>query len=317
MRSCRDNTVALGIVLGLACASVPFAALAENFFPGLFNPYGAQRPAPTHAARVRQGAPYGAQPQAPTYAAPAWQQGTQPQARSFAARVRRGARYGTQPQAPSFGAPAWQQGTQPQAASFAAPAWQGMQPQAPSFAAPVWQGMQPQAPIFAAPAQQPASVHAHRHRVVHPASHPEEEAQAWCVRGCDGRYFPISGPDDKSRAENCSNFCPASQTLLVHGNDIDDAVTDRGKPYSELPNAFRYRNELVAGCTCNGKDKIGLAQVAIDNDQTLRKGDIVAAADGLEVARRDADARGGAKLSPLSRSVQARFRHLPVVASGR
>ena len=266
MRSCRDNTVVLGIVLGLACASVPFAALAENFFPGLFNPYGAQRPAPTHAARVRQGAPYGAQPQAPTYAAPAWQQGTQPQA--------------------------------------------------PSFAAPVWQGMQPQAPIFAAPAQQPASVHAHRHRVVL-ASHHEEEAPAWCVRGCDGRYFPISGPDDKSRAENCSNFCPASQTLLVHGNDIGNAVTDTGKPYSELPNAFRYRNELVAGCTCNGKDKIGLAQVAIDNDQTLRKGDIVAAADGLEVARRDADARGGAKLSPLSRSVQARFRHLPVVASGR
>jgi hypothetical protein len=288
-------------VLGLGCASVPFAALAQNFFPGLFNPYGAQRPAPTYAARVRQGAPYGAQPQAPTYAA----------------RVRQGARYGTQLQAPSFAVSARQQGAQPQAPSFATPVWQGMQPQAPSFAAPVWQGMQPQAPTFAAPAQQPASVHAQRHRVVHPASHHEEEAQAWCVRGCDGRYFPISGPDDKSRAENCSNFCPASQTLLVHGNDIDNAVTDRGKPYSELPNAFRYRNELVAGCTCNGKDQIGLVQVGIDNDQTLRKGDIVAAADGLEVARGDADERSGPKFSPLSRSAQARFRHVPVVASGR
>jgi len=270
-------------VLGLGCASVPFAALAENLFPGLFNPYGAQRPAPTYAARVRQGA-----------------------------------RYGTQPQAPSLAVSAWQQGTQPQAPSLAVSAWQqGAQPQAPSFAAPVWQGMQPQAPSFAAPAQQPASVHAQRHRVVHPASHHEEEAQAWCVRGCDGRYFPISGPDDKSRAENCSNFCPASQTLLVHGNDIDNAVTDRGKPYSELPNAFRYRNELVAGCTCNGKDQIGLVQVGIDNDQTLRKGDIVAAADGLEVARRDADERSGPKFSPLSRSAQALFRHVPVVASGR
>jgi hypothetical protein len=105
--------------------------------------------------------------------------------------------------------------------------------------------------------------------------------------------------------------------LLVHGNDIDNAATDSGKPYSELPNAFRYRKELVTGCTCSGKDQIGLAQVAIDNDQTLRKGDIVAAADGLEVARRDADARGGPKFSPLSRSAQALFRHLPVVASGR
>jgi hypothetical protein len=268
-------------VLGLGCASVPFAALAENFFPGLFNPYGAKRPAPTYAARVRQGAPYGAQPQAPTYAAPAWQ------------------------------------GMQPQAPTFTAPVWQGMQPQAPTYAAPVGQGARPRASFFAAPVQQPASVHAHRHRVVHGAAHHEEEALAWCVRGCDGRYFPISGSDDKSRAENCTNFCPASQTLLVHGNDIDNAVTDRGKPYSELPNAFRYRNELVAGCTCNGKDKIGLAQIGIDNDQTLRKGDIVAAADGLEVASRDADARRGAKFSPLSRSAQARFRHLPVVASGR
>src|SRR5215472_8154863 len=104
MRSCRDNTVALGIVLGLGCASVPFASLAENFFPGLFNPYGAQRPAPTYAARARQSAPQGAQPQAPSFAAPAWQQGTQPQG-------------------PSFAAPVWQ-GMQPQASTFAAPAQQ-------------------------------------------------------------------------------------------------------------------------------------------------------------------------------------------------
>ena len=64
-----------------------------------------------------------------------------------------------------------------------------------------------------------------------------------------------------------------------------------GKPYSELPNAFRYRNELVAGCTCNGKDPVGLASVKIENDPTLRKGDIVAGDDGLMVAGR---ARTGA-----------------------
>ena len=45
-----------------------------------------------------------------------------------------------------------------------------------------------------------------------------------------------------------------------------------GKPYSELPNAFRYRNEIVAGCTCNGKDQFGLAPVKIENDPTLAQG---------------------------------------------
>jgi hypothetical protein len=77
--------------------------------------------------------------------------------------------------------------------------------------------------------------------------------QAWCVRGCDGRYFPVNGPDNQSREESCHSFCPASETRLVYGSDIDNAVSDNGKSYSELPNAFRYRSEIVAGCTCNGK----------------------------------------------------------------
>ena len=100
--------------------------------------------------------------------------------------------------------------------------------------------------------------------------------QAFCVRTCDGRYFPVTASDKASRAASCNSFCPASETKVVYGSSIDNAATDNGKPYSELPNAFRYRNEIVAGCTCNGKDQIGLAPVKIENDPTLRKGDIVA-----------------------------------------
>ena len=55
---------------------------------------------------------------------------------------------------------------------------------------------------------------------------------------------------------------------MVYGSTIDNAVTETGKPYSELPNAFRYRNEIVAGCTCNGKDQFGLAP-----DQDRRRPD--------------------------------------------
>ena len=140
--------------------------------------------------------------------------------------------------------------------------------------------------------------------------------QAYCVRTCDGRYFPISASDSQSRAASCNSFCPASDTKIVYGSSIDNAATESGKPYSELPNAFRYRNELVAGCTCNGKDQIGLAPVKIENDPTLRKGDIVAGADGLMVAGRSADKRGASlNLSPASERVRSRYQRVPVVAS--
>ncbi|WP_028138506.1 DUF2865 domain-containing protein [Bradyrhizobium japonicum] len=139
---------------------------------------------------------------------------------------------------------------------------------------------------------------------------------AYCVRGCDGRYFPAQGSDGESKAQSCKSFCPASETSLVYGGSIDDATTANGKSYSELPNAFRYRNEIVAGCTCNGKDPVGLAQVKAEDDPTLRKGDIVAGANGLVVASRNANDRRGVAMnfSPLPDSVRARFRQVPVVA---
>jgi hypothetical protein len=140
--------------------------------------------------------------------------------------------------------------------------------------------------------------------------------QAYCVRTCDGRYFPISASDGQSRAASCNSFCPASDTKVVYGSNIDSAATENGKPYSELPNAFRYRNELVEGCTCNGKDQIGLAPVKIENDPTLRRGDVVAGSDGLMVAGRSADRRGAAlNFSPAPERLRSRYQRAPVVAS--
>jgi Protein of unknown function (DUF2865) len=139
--------------------------------------------------------------------------------------------------------------------------------------------------------------------------------QAYCVRTCDGRYFPLAASDNQSRAASCNNFCPASETKVVYGGDIDSAATETGKPYSELPNAFRYRNEIVAGCTCNGKDQVGLAPVNIENDPTLRKGDIVAGADGLMSVGRGADRRGALNFSPAPQRISARYQRVPVVAS--
>jgi hypothetical protein len=139
--------------------------------------------------------------------------------------------------------------------------------------------------------------------------------QAYCVRTCDGRYFPLTASDNASRAASCNSFCPASETKVFHGSSIDDATTDHGKSYSELPNAFRYRTELVGGCTCSGKDQVGLAPVKIEDDPTLRKGDIVAGENGLLVAGRRSDKRGAElKFSPASERVRAKYGRVPVVA---
>jgi Protein of unknown function (DUF2865) len=140
--------------------------------------------------------------------------------------------------------------------------------------------------------------------------------QAYCVRTCDGRYFPISASDRQSRAASCNSFCPASETKVVYGSNIDYAATESGQPYSELPNAFRYRSELVAGCTCNGNDQIGLAPVKIEDDPTLRSGDIVAGSGGLMVAGRGADKRGASlNFSPAPERIRSRYRRVPVVAA--
>ena len=58
-----------------------------------------------------------------------------------------------------------------------------------------------------------------------------------------------------------------------------------------LPNAFKYRESFVTGCSCNGKDATGLASVSIDDDKTIRKGDIVAGKDGIVIATQQPDRR--------------------------
>jgi hypothetical protein len=136
---------------------------------------------------------------------------------------------------------------------------------------------------------------------------------SYCVRTCDGRYFPASAGDNQSRAEGCKSLCPASETKLFSGNSIENASTKDGKSYSALPNAFRYRKELVAGCTCNGKDMIGLASIKAEDDKTLRRGDVVATKDGLEVVNSVSDGRPS--FAAASTSVRNRFDRPPVIVS--
>jgi Protein of unknown function (DUF2865) len=117
-----------------------------------------------------------------------------------------------------------------------------------------------------------------------PAEQPRPEMGAgvsYCVRLCDGRFFPIQQHGNMSTAQTCSSFCPASQTKIFNGSSIENASAADGKRYADLPAAFVYRDKIVPGCTCNGKDAFGLANTPIEEDATLQAGDIVATNAGL------------------------------------
>ncbi len=105
-----------------------------------------------------------------------------------------------------------------------------------------------------------------------------------CVRACDGYYFPISYSTVPSRfaddARACQRLCPAAEAELYSfhnpGEDMQQAISIGGQAYTALPNAFRYRKEVVAGCSCRrpGQSWADALKNA-DDSSTLESGDIV------------------------------------------
>src|SRR5215472_11553507 len=105
-----------------------------------------------------------------------------------------------------------------------------------------------------------------------------------CVRACDGFYFPISYSTMPGRfsddARACQRLCPAAEVELYSfrnpGEDMEQAVSVSGQAYTALPNAFRYRKEIIAGCSCRrpGQSWADALKNA-DDSSTLETGDIV------------------------------------------
>ena len=132
----------------------------------------------------------------------------------------------------------------------------------------------PQASFFADPfgaSPQPAAA---------PRAAVASSGPAFCVRSCDGRYFPLMR-GIASPAQMCQAFCPASPTKVFFGSSIDGAYAANGERYADSENAFVYRKEWRANCTCNGRDPAGLAPVDLALDSSLRPGDVVATTNGL------------------------------------
>src|SRR3984893_6626302 len=106
-----------------------------------------------------------------------------------------------------------------------------------------------------------------------------------CVRTCDGAYFPVSFatvparfPDDE---KTCKSLCPAAEaTLFAYrnpGEDMNQALSISGQPYSALPNAFKYRTEFNPSCACKAAGQTWSdALKSIDDKATAQQqGDII------------------------------------------
>jgi hypothetical protein len=104
---------------------------------------------------------------------------------------------------------------------------------------------------------------------------------AFCVRSCDGRYFPLTSRGGASPVQMCQAFCPATPTKVFFGSNIDGASSANGERYADSENAFAYRKAMRADCTCNGRDPAGLAPVDLTLDTSLRPGDVIATTNGL------------------------------------
>ena len=114
---------------------------------------------------------------------------------------------------------------------------------------------------------------------------PQGTYRTVCVRSCDGAYFPISFATvpgrfaDDERA--CKAQCPAAEaTLFTYrnpGEDMNQAVSVSGQPYSALANAFKYRTEFNPSCSCKapGQTWADALKSIDDKASAEQQGDII------------------------------------------
>jgi Protein of unknown function (DUF2865) len=104
-----------------------------------------------------------------------------------------------------------------------------------------------------------------------------------CVRTCDGFYFPVSYSASPARFRDdeqaCQRMCPASEVMLFTyrnpGEDVAQAVSANGQPYTSLPNAFRYRQEFNSACNCRRPGESWADTLKHLDDTGVERGDII------------------------------------------
>jgi hypothetical protein len=112
--------------------------------------------------------------------------------------------------------------------------------------------------------------------------------RAYCVRLCDGFYFPVTGlrnGDTEQEAELCNTLCPGAKTAVYTRGSENDSIGNAlsgTKTYKSLAAAFAYRKSVAPHCSCQ---KRGVPALALSRDPTLKSGDVVMTETGVRVFR--------------------------------
>lgn len=114
--------------------------------------------------------------------------------------------------------------------------------------------------------------------------------QAYCVRTCDGFFFPAPGGTSAQISPQalCDEVCPGSAVYRLSGRGpnegIDEARGPAGERYGDLPSAYSYRKTVTPACGCGTAIRQDWALRAL-SDGTLRRGDLVVTEEGASVFR--------------------------------
>jgi hypothetical protein len=132
-----------------------------------------------------------------------------------------------------------------------------------------------------------------------------------CVRTCDGGYFPVSFATSPARfaddERQCKALCPATEAELYAyqnpGQDINQAVSINGAPYTALPNAFKFRTEFNPSCACKapGQTWSEALKSIDDKAEAAQQGDIIVTEESAKKMQERAQkqpAKGGKKGVP-------------------
>lgn len=108
----------------------------------------------------------------------------------------------------------------------------------------------------------------------------------FCVRSCDGYFFPMPGAGKASQQSMCEMACPSAAVDVYRGGSIETSRNARGQSYAALPNAFSFRAKVTEKCGCNAAESSqARALKSLRQDPTLRNGDIIFDTAGASVVR--------------------------------
>ena len=142
------------------------------------------------------------------------------------------------------------------------------------------------------------------------AVHAEADSMSgggYCVRACDGYYFPLIKSSLISGQQSCELACPSARVQLYEGENIEQARNAKGDRYSALPVAFSFRDKQTAGCSCTDPAASHDYYLRLSRkDPTLRTGDVVVGQNGAFVF----SGSDLVSVSRASRQIRVRLREL-------